>query len=56
MAKNLKAIKVVCSKCGSSNIMEKMWFNPNTGETFGWDESDECYCKDCGEITNWIEK
>jgi hypothetical protein len=56
MANSLNGIKIVCSKCGSSNILEKMWFNPNSGETFGWDESDECYCKDCCEMTTWVEK
>ena len=53
--KNLNGIKIVCSKCGSDNILEKRWFNPNTGEDFGWDESEECYCKVCKEITFWKE-
>ena len=52
---NLNGVKIVCAVCGSDNIMEKSWFNPNTGESFGWDESDECYCNHCGCMREWKE-
>ena len=56
MAKeSVNGVKIVCSECGSDDIMEKSWFNPNTGESFGWDESEECYCKRCGKLTQWKE-
>ena len=45
----------VCSKCGSANIQERSWFNPNTGENYGWDGTDDCYCLDCQELTTWSE-
>ena len=47
--------KIVCAECGSEDIMEKLWFNPNTAEVFGWDEDDLCYCKNCGKMTEWKE-
>ena len=53
--KNLNGIKIVCGVCGSDNIMERSWFNPNTGENFGWDESDECYCNSCKCMRPWKE-
>lgn len=55
MKKNFNGVKIVCAECGSDDILEKAWFNPNTGENFGWDESDECYCNHCGKITEWKE-
>lgn len=48
-------IKIVCPECGSDNILERKWFNPNTGEDKGWDESDECYCCECGKMVQWKE-
>jgi len=54
--KNFNGIKIVCAVCGSDNILEKSWFNPNTGENFGWDESDECYCKQCNCMREWKEE
>lgn len=54
--KNINGVKIVCAECGSDDIMEKSWFNPNTGENFGWDESDECYCNNCKKITQWAEE
>ncbi len=47
--------KIVCAECGSDDIKEKMWFNPNTAEVFGWDEDDLCFCNNCGKMTEWKE-
>ena len=55
MKKNFNGVKIVCTECGSDDILERAWFNPNTGENFGWDESDECYCTHCGKFTEWKE-
>ena len=53
---SLNGVEIICSECGSANIWLKMWFNPNTGESFGWDESDECYCNNCKKLTTWKEE
>lgn len=55
MKQNINGVKIVCAECGSDNILERAWFNPNTGENFGWDESGECYCNHCGKFTEWKE-
>ena len=51
MKNNFNGVKIVCAECGSDDA----WFNPNTGENFGWDEGDECYCKHCCKMTAWKE-
>ena len=57
MAKKINAHnKIVCAVCGSDDIMLKNWYNPNTLEAFGWDESEECFCKHCNEMTPWAEE
>jgi hypothetical protein len=42
-----------CSKCQSQNIEIKEWVNPNTKEiSFEFDtDREECWCKNCNEIT-----
>jgi len=52
---NVNGVKIVCSECGSDDILLKMWFNPNNGEPQGWDEDEECYCNKCQKKTFWEE-
>lgn len=44
-----KIIKVVCSECGSDDVQQKMWVNPNTNEIDGtaYLDNEDSYCKDC---------
>ena len=55
MKNNFNGVKIVCAECGSDDVLERAWFNPNTSENFGWDEGDECYCKHCCKMTAWKE-
>lgn len=44
-----KNIIFVCSECGSEDIQEKFWINPNTKEVAETAvlDSDDLYCNDC---------
>jgi len=43
------AFVVRCKECGSIEIEEKWWVNPNTMEIGNDCEEDECWCNECQE-------
>lgn len=43
-----------CHKCGSFNVFESLWINPNNDEMISMDE-DGFYCDDCQEFTTLDE-
>ena len=47
--RNTMDIIFVCSECGSENIMERDWVNPNTGIGLGEaaNEIEDRWCNDC---------
>ena len=47
--------KYICNVCGSEDIEVKAWVKANTDEVVEWcdDESPECWCNDCGEMTTF---
>ena len=44
--------KYICHKCGSDNILIRAWIDPKDNTIESWDETD-CYCHECGEITEY---
>jgi len=46
----------VCKKCGSDNIIQLEWRNPNTGELscLGPDEKQNRYCEECEEHVDFM--
>lgn len=46
-----------CFKCGSNDIEQKYWINPNTGELKGKSNDDDIYwCCVCEEPCDIIEE
>lgn len=43
------AFVIRCKECGSIDIEEKWWVNPNTMEISDNCEEDECWCNECGD-------
>lgn len=39
-----------CRECGSTNVEQKYWVNPNTMELGAWCEEDEVWCNECEEM------
>ena len=39
-----------CKECGSIEIEEKWWVNPNTMEIGEWCEKDDCWCNHCQDM------
>ena len=44
-------MKIICTKCGSTNIICEVWMNPNTGEIHHFSDESLEYeaCWDCNE-------
>lgn len=40
-----------CKECGSTDIEQKYWVNPNTMEVGEWCEEDDCWCNDCEDYS-----
>ena len=47
-----------CAECGSLNIVQRVWADPNTGKATNWEdvEDDDCWCHDCEAHTDQIEE
>ena len=39
-----------CKECGSLDVEQKYWVNPNTMEIGEWCEEDDCWCNHCQEM------
>lgn len=43
-----------CAKCGSTNIVVKVWYNLEIGQVSSRDwESEVCWCKECKKYTTY---